>query len=76
MPEYDDEMSGVLFPAREKKSDRSPDFTGKCTINGNDFRIAAWTRVPRSGGNKFLSLAFTKVEDLSEGVDAEGALEL
>lgn len=76
MSQYDDELSGVLFRAREKKSDRSPDFTGKATIEGTDYRIAAWAREPRSGGQKFLSLSFTKVEDVTEGLDAEGALEL
>lgn len=76
MAEYDDELSGVLFQAREKKSERSPDFTGKCTIEGVDYRIAAWTRTPRAGGSKFLSLSFTKQEEAAEGVEAEGALEL
>jgi hypothetical protein len=76
MAEYDDELSGVLFRAREKKSDRSPDFTGKCTIEGTDYRIAAWTREPRSGGAKFLSLKFTAQDDARDGMDAEGALEL
>jgi uncharacterized protein (DUF736 family) len=75
MPEYDDELSGVLFPQRDKKSDRSPDFTGRCTIDGIEYRMAGWKRASKSSGTPFISLKFN-IEEEREEVDPEGALEL
>ena len=57
MPEYDDELRGVLFPELEKKSERGPDFTGKATIAGIEYRIAAWKRKANKTGKPFLSLS-------------------
>ena len=34
----------VLFPTREKRSEKSPDFTGTVEIHGNKYKLAAWTR--------------------------------
>ena len=34
--------SGSLFRENEKKSDRSPDYTGKAMIDGKMKRIAGW----------------------------------
>jgi len=48
--------SGSLFREAEKKSDRSPDYTGKAMIDGKMKRIAGWIKQTKSGGN-FLSLA-------------------
>lgn len=77
MPEYDDELRGVLFPEREKQSDRHPDFTGKVTVEGKDYRIAAWKRASRSSGNPFLSLTLEEIVPLTaEEIDPENALEL
>lgn len=45
----------MLFYETEKKTDKSPDFTGKLTdINGKEWRIAAWERTSKNGKN-FLS---------------------
>ena len=51
------EKSGILFKEQEKKSDRSPDYTGRATIAGMDYRIAAW--IKEGGRGRFLSLAFS-----------------
>lgn len=77
MPEYDDELRGVLFPETEKKSDRHPDFTGKVTVEGKDYRIAAWKRATKSDGRPFLSLTLEEIVPLTaEEIDPAGALEL
>ena len=51
------ENSGILFKEQEKKSDRGPDYTGRATIGGIDYRIAAW--IKEGGRGRFLSLAFS-----------------
>ena len=33
---------GSLFPAREKRSDRSPDMTGKLNIDGTEYWVSGW----------------------------------
>lgn len=50
--------SGSLFREAEKKSDRSPDYTGKAMIDGKMKRIAGWIKQTKAGGN-FLSLAIS-----------------
>jgi uncharacterized protein (DUF736 family) len=75
--EYDDELRGVLFPERDKKSDRHPDFTGKVTVSGTDYRIAAWKRASRADNKPFLSLTLEEAKvPTPEEVDPEGALDL
>lgn len=55
MQEYDNKNTFMLFYETEKKTDKSPDFTGKLTdINGKEWRIAAWERTSKNGKN-FLS---------------------
>jgi len=64
MPEYDDKNTFILFYETDKKSEKSPDFTGNLTDNnGKKWRIAAWERTSKSGKN-FLS---GKVSEVTEG---------
>ncbi len=48
------DMSGSLFRNKEKKSDKSPDYTGTVNIHGEVLRVAGWIK----GSPPFLSLAF------------------
>ena len=34
----------VLFPVKEKRSEKSPDYTGSVEIHGNKYKLAAWAR--------------------------------
>ena len=43
----DDNLRGVLFREQNKKSEKSPDFTGHLTIDGVRYRLAGWTREER-----------------------------
>jgi len=43
----------VLFPAREKKNEKSPDMTGEIMLNGKVYYISAWTQ--EKNGMRYLS---------------------
>jgi hypothetical protein len=60
MQEYDRKNTFILFYETDKKTEKSPDFTGSFTDeHGKEWRIAAWERSSKSGKN-FLS---GKVDD-------------
>ena len=50
------EGSGILLTNRQKRSDRSPDYTGTVTINGNPYEISGWAKAGRNGG-AFITLS-------------------
>ena len=53
--EYDNKNTFTLFYEADKKTEKSPDMTGKFTdSNGKEWRIAAWHRTSRNG-KEFLS---------------------
>lgn len=50
--EYDNKNSFTLFLETEKKSEKSPDYTGTFEDeNGKKWRIAGWDRVSKNGRN-------------------------
>jgi hypothetical protein len=53
----DRDNSGTLYK-NDKKSDKSPDYSGKVLINGVPMKIAAWVKRV-DGRDPFMSLAFT-----------------
>lgn len=56
--------TGTLGKARERKTDRHPEYTGKATIGGVEYWIAGW--VKESAQGKFFSLSFTPKEAKQE----------
>ena len=52
------DMSGALFREGEKRSERSPDYTGHIMVAGTAYRLAGWVR--EKEGRKFLSLAVSE----------------
>lgn len=56
------ELSGSLFEQEDKRSDKSPDFTGNCKIDGKEYRVAGWWTESR-GGKVYISLKFSDPED-------------
>lgn len=56
---FETDNRGVLFPEREKKTERSPDYTGKIDVNGQVYRLAAWIK---SKGVLSLSVSEFKAE--------------
>jgi uncharacterized protein (DUF736 family) len=57
--------SGSLFRETEKKSEKSPDYTGKVKIGGKEQRIAGWIKQTKSG-ETYLSLS---ISDLNRNGD-------
>jgi len=55
--------SGALFKRKgEKRSDRSPDYSGKALIGGVAYRISGWKKTAKNG-ETFLSLAFRPADE-------------
>lgn len=64
MAEYDNTNKGALFANKQKKSDKSPDYSGSCEIKCphcgivTEWRESGWKRTAKSG-LAFLSQAFS-----------------
>ena len=69
---YDNNMRGALFRNRDKKSDNSPDYTGKCEIEGSNYRIAAWIKTS-NGGDKYMSLSFSIPRESANNSESQRA---
>lgn len=57
MPDYDNNMRGVLFKNDRGRGENSPPYTGNCEIDGTEYWVSAWVKESKKGG-KFFSLAF------------------
>ena len=51
----DKDMTGVLFPVENKKTDKHPNLTGNVVINNEKFYLSAWTNTSKNG-KKYISL--------------------
>lgn len=58
MPEYDNNLRGVLFRNDKEGVETRPDYTGHCEINRVQFWMDAWIKVAKKDGKKFMSVAF------------------
>ena len=45
----DKDMTGVLFPVENKKTDKHPNLTGNVVINNEKFYLSAWTNISKNG---------------------------
>lgn len=50
--------SGALYRAKKEKQTQ-PDYSGNCTLDGKQYRIAGWLNKSKSG-NDYLRLLFTE----------------
>lgn len=57
--QYSNELRGALFTNNKGGNDKRPDYRGRCTIDGEDYRISGWVRTAVQSGQRFLSLSFT-----------------
>ena len=57
--DYDDTNRGILFQEQDKKTDKSPDYTGKLNVEGKEYRLAGWKRQSKNG-KPFLSLSISE----------------
>lgn len=60
---YDNTNKGAIFKNNRKTTDRHPDMTGKLNVDGKDYWISGWTCYKRQGGEKYLQLSITPVEE-------------
>jgi hypothetical protein len=61
MPEqYDNNMRGVLFQNDKRGNDKAPDMTGRCEIEGHEYRLAAWMRHGKKG--PYLSISVSEFQ--------------
>ncbi len=56
MSDYDNTNKGALFQAKEKKTDKHPDYDGSINVDGHDYWVSGWKKVSKNG-NTFLSLS-------------------
>ena len=52
--------TGVLFKVEEKQSDKHPDMTGNCLVDGKKMDIAVWHNTSKDGKTKYCSLKFSE----------------
>jgi len=62
---YDNNNTGALFKNDKKQTDRHPDYTGSCEVNGQEMWMSAWIKTSQSG-KKFMSFAFNLKEQRQE----------
>ena len=48
--------TGVLFKVADKQSDKHPDMTGKCMVDGKKMEIAVWNNTSKDGKTQYCSL--------------------
>jgi hypothetical protein len=61
--EYDNTNRGVLFKAKEKKSDSSPGYKGNINVDGKKYKISAWVNEAKKTGEKYFKLEVTDPND-------------
>lgn len=62
---YDNTNKGTLGKARERKNDRSPEYTGKLNVEGREYWLSGWVKTGKDG-SKFFSLAVTPKDKAKE----------
>jgi len=62
MSNYDNNNTGALFKNDKKETDRHPDYTGSCEVNGVEMWMSAWIKESKAG-KKFMSFAFNPKEE-------------
>lgn len=56
MADYDNTNTGALFRAKEKQSEKHPDYTGSINIEGKEYWLSGWLKESKLG-QKYFSLA-------------------
>jgi len=61
MPEYDNNMRGVLFQNDKRGNEKAPDMTGRCEVDNHEYRLAAWLRQGKKG--PYLSISISEFQN-------------
>lgn len=71
--QYDNSNRGAVWPARERRTDKSPHYTGKANVGGVDYDVSVWEG---EGGNKpAFSFRFTPQSERQNRQGAQPARE-
>lgn len=62
MANYDSTNKGTLFRNEKRESEKHPEFSGSCNIDGVEYWISAWVNESKSG-KRYFSLKFKLKED-------------
>ncbi len=54
---YDNTNTGALFKAKERATDKHPEYAGTINVGGTEYWLSGWVREAKNGGQKFFSLA-------------------
>ena len=60
--EYDQKDNEVTLWQQEKKSEKSPSYSGKGLVNGKEVRVALWNNTSKNG-KTYLKLKFSDPQD-------------
>lgn len=63
MPQYDNELSGVLFKNQNKSTDKHPEYKGQAQVRGEEFWLSVWINA-KPDGTKYMKLAFEPKSDV------------
>ena len=58
--------SGVMFRVRERRSDKSPHWSGEIVLNGVSYELAAWDNTSKKSGQPYLSCRIQKKVGISQ----------
>jgi len=67
--QYDNTDKGVLFKNREKRTEKSPDYSGSLNVDGTEFFLDAWIREGKNG--KFMSVSVKRKDKQPTAVPAQ-----
>ena len=59
------DLSGSMFRSDRKTTDKHPDMTGSCKIDGVEYWVACWTKYTDDGKERW-SLSFKKKEEKAD----------
>ena len=62
MPEYDNNMTGIISRNDRKEKETHADIKGKCEIEGKKYYIDGWQKQRKDGSGSFYSLSFKPVD--------------
>jgi uncharacterized protein (DUF736 family) len=63
---FDNTDRGILFPKKDKKSEKQPDYDGKINVGGKDYALAGWKKTSQKGAT-FLSLKISEAKVVVNG---------
>ena len=64
---YDNTNKGTLGKNKNKKSEKSPEYSGQLNVEGVEYWVSGWVKENKSSGEKFFSLALTPKQEKQDG---------